>query len=107
LVYPVADPRSLPPTAPNRIHVRSMSQPTQTLSAVAGIKAGNEGGKVSSASRPVGPIAIEGEGGLAYFHKMRAQGGPAGPGESELQGSAESLYPSHYICQSPQQLFHM
>ena len=64
-----------------------MSQPTKASSA------GAEGGWASpSVSRLVGPIAIEGEGGLAYFHKMMTEGGPGGPGESELQASARCLY---------------
>jgi hypothetical protein len=79
-----------------------MSQPTQALSAlptVAGISAGNQGESASpSASRSVGSmiIAIEGEGGLAYFHKMIAQGGPTGTGESEPQPS-DTLFPCAYI----------
>ena len=86
MVYPFTDPCCLLPAAPRRIHVRSMSQPTKASSA------GNEGGWASpSVSRPVGPIAIEGEGGLAYFHKMMAEGGPGGPGESELQAFCQVL----------------
>ena len=101
-VYPNADPLSLPLTAPNRIHPHSMSQSTQassTLPTVAGIKAGNEERRASpSASRPAGSmtIATEGEGGLAYFHKMMAQGGPAETGESELHTS-DALIPSTYM----------
>ena len=69
-----------------------MSQPTQTSSVfptVPVVKAGKEGAKASpSLGPPVArmTIATEGEGGIAYYHKMMAQGGPAGTGESELQG---------------------
>ena len=82
-----------------------MSQPTQassTLPTVPVIKAGNEGGRVSpSATRPViMTIATEGEGGIAYFHKMMAQGGPAGTGESELHAS-DTLLPIAYVYQPP------
>ena len=73
-----------------------MTQPTKAPSAlqtVASIKAGKEGGRAPpSASRPVGPIAIEGEGWFVYLHKMMALGGPAGPGEGELQVSAKCLF---------------
>ena len=78
-----------------------MFQPTKAsaLQTVVGIKAGNEGVKASSsASRPVGPmtIAIEGEGGFTYLHKMMAQGGLAGTGESKPQAS-DALLSSVYI----------
>lgn len=78
-----------------------MSQTTQASSALptgAGIKVENEGRRASpSASRPTGSmtIATEGEGGLEYFHKMMAQDGPAGTGESELHAS-DTLIPSTY-----------
>ena len=96
---PSRRPRSLPSTARSRIHIRSMFQPTKAsaLQTVVGVKAGNEGVKASpSASSPVGPIAIEGEGGFTYLHKMMAQRGLSGTGESEPRAFG-TLLSSAYI----------
>jgi hypothetical protein len=81
-----------------------MSQLTQTPSAlptVAGIKAGNmEESASPSASRSDGSmtIAVEGESGLEYLHKVmaQAQGGPTGTGKSEPLAS-DTLPPCAYI----------
>ena len=109
MLYPIADPVSLPHAAPSRIHVHSMTQPAQapsSLPAVAGIKAGKSGESVSpSASRP-GIIAVEGEGGFAYLDRMMAQHGPAGTGKSKPQAS-DTLFPSVYIYIPPRQLIYM
>jgi len=85
-----------------------MPQPTQApspLPADAGTKAGKSGESVSpSASRP-GIIAVEGEDGFTYCHRMMAQGGPAGTGKSKPQAS-DTPFPSAYIYIPPRQLIY-